>query len=74
MLHQEPSNFLSFCGGFLALEAQGHPLEQLDQGIEGGMLVIGRTLARREPRLGLGGHVFLQHLHQARFAQCLLRR
>jgi hypothetical protein len=32
------------------------------------VLVIGRTLARRQPRLGLGGHVFLQHLHQARFA------
>ena len=32
------------------------------------MLVIGRTLARRQPRLGLAGHLFLQHLHQARFA------
>ena len=32
------------------------------------MLVIGRTLARRQPRLRLGGHLFLQHLHEARFA------
>ena len=30
--------------------------------------MIGRTLARRQPRLGLGGHLFRQHLHQARFA------
>ena len=32
------------------------------------MLVIGRTLARRQPRLGFGGDLFGQHLHQARFA------
>ena len=32
------------------------------------MLVVWRTLARRQPRLGLGGDMFLQHLHQARFA------
>ncbi len=54
--------------GLLPLEAQRHPLQQLDHGIQGGVLVIGRTLARRQPRLGLGGHLFLQHLHQARFA------
>ena len=32
------------------------------------MLVIGRTLARRQPRLGLGGDMFCQHLDEARFA------
>jgi len=30
--------------------------------------MIRRTLARCQPRLGLGGGIFLQHLHQARFA------
>ena len=30
--------------------------------------MIRRTLARCQPCLGLGGHVCLQHLHQARFA------
>jgi hypothetical protein len=30
--------------------------------------VIGRTLARRQPRLRFGGHLFLQHLHETRFA------
>ena len=37
-------------------------------GYKARVLVIGRTLARRQPRLGLGGHLFRQHLHQARFA------
>ena len=36
------------------------------------MLVIGRTPALRQPRLGLGGHLLLQHLHQARFANARL--
>ena len=59
----------SFCWrGLLPLEAQRHPLQQIDHRIQGAVLVIGRTLARRQPRLGLGGHLFLQHLHQARFA------
>ena len=30
--------------------------------------MIGRTVARGQPRLGLSGHVFLEHLHEARFA------
>jgi hypothetical protein len=30
--------------------------------------MIGRTLARRQPRLRLGGDLFFQHLHQPRFA------
>ena len=36
------------------------------------MLVIGGTLARRQPRLGLGGDMFLQHLDEARFANARL--
>ena len=30
--------------------------------------MIGRTLTRCQPRLRLGGHLFLQHLHETRFA------
>ena len=52
----------------LPLETQHYPFQQLDPRIQGAVLVIGRTLARRQPRLGLGGHLLLQHLHQARFA------
>ena len=29
--------------------------------------MVGRALARRQPRLGLGGDLLCQHLHQARF-------
>jgi hypothetical protein len=54
--------------GLLALEAQRHPLQQIDPWIQGAVLMVGRTLAWRQPRLGLGGHLFLQHLYQARFA------
>ena len=69
MLHQEPFEFAELLlWGLLPLEVQGHPLQQLDHGIQGGVLVVGRTLARRQPRLGLPGHLFCQHLHQARFA------
>jgi hypothetical protein len=32
------------------------------------VLVVGRTLARRQPRLRLTGDLFFQHLHKARFA------
>ena len=69
ILHQEPLQFAQLLRrGLLPLEAQRHPLQQIDQRIQGGVLVIGRTLARRQPRLGLGGHMLRQHLHQARFA------
>ena len=69
ILHQEAFQFAELLRrGLLPLEAQRHPLQQLDHRIQGRVLVIGRTLARRQPRLGLAGHVFLQHLHQARFA------
>ena len=53
---------------FLPLKAQRHPLQQIDPRIQGGILVIGRTLARCQPRLRFAGHVFLEHLRQARFA------
>ena len=52
----------------LPLELQRHPLQQIDHRIQGGMLVIGRTLARCQPRLGLGSHVCRQHLDETRFA------
>ena len=69
MLHQEPFQFAELLRrGLLALKVERHPLQQIDHRIQGGMLVIGRTLARRQPRLGLGGHLLRQHLHQARFA------
>jgi hypothetical protein len=45
-----------------------HPLQHIDPRIEGGVLIVRRTLAWGQPRLGLGGHLFLQHLHEARFA------
>ena len=41
---------------------------QVDQRIQGGVLVVGRTLTRGEPGPGLSGHLVRQHLHQARFA------
>ena len=53
--------------GLLPLEAQRHPLQQIDHRIQSGVLIIGRTLARREPRLRLGGDMLLEHLYQARF-------
>ena len=69
ILHHEPLQLAEFLRrGLVPLELQHHPLQQLDHRIQGAVLVIGRTLARRQPRLGLGGHVLLQHLHQARFA------
>ena len=55
-------------GGLLPVEAQNHPLQQVDQRVQGGVLVVGRTLTRCEPGLGLSGHLLRQHLHQARFA------
>ena len=59
----------TFCwGASCPVEAQDHPLQQVDQRIQGGVLVIGRTLTRREPGPGLAGHLIRQHLHQARFA------
>jgi hypothetical protein len=73
ILHHKPLQFAELLlGGLLALEAQRHPLQQVDHGIQGAVLVIRRTLAWGQPGLGLGGHVFLQHLHQARFANTRL--
>jgi hypothetical protein len=68
-LHQESFQLAELLlRRLLPLEAQRHPLQQLDQRIQSRVLVVGRTLARRQPRLGLAGHVFGQHLHEARFA------
>ena len=69
ILHDKPLQFPQLLRrGLLPVEAQRHPLQQLNHRIQGGVLIIRRTLARGQPRLGLSGHVFLQHLHQARFA------
>ena len=68
VLHQESLQFVQLLlRRFLALEAQRHPLQQIDYGIQRGILVVGRTLTRRQPRLGLARHLFLQHVHEARF-------
>jgi hypothetical protein len=69
ILHQKPLELAQLLRRWLLpLEAQRHPLQQVDPGIQSGMLVIGRTLARRQPRLRLSGDLLCQHLHQARFA------
>jgi hypothetical protein len=69
ILHQEPLKFAQLLlGGFLALKAQCDPFEQINHGIQGGVLMVGGTLAQREPRLGLGGHLLGQYLHETRFA------
>ena len=69
ILDQEPFQFAQLLlGGLLALKVQRHPLQQINQGIQGAVLVIRGTLTRRQPCLGLGGHLVRQHLHQARFA------
>ena len=74
ILHQEPLQFAELLlRGLLPLEAQRHPLQQLDHRIQGGVLVIGRTLARRQPRLGLGGHLFLSAPAPGAICQCPLR-
>ena len=68
VLHHEALEFAQLLWrGLLPLEAQRHPLQQIDHRIQGSVLVIGRTLARRQPRLGLGGDLLLQHLHEPRF-------
>ena len=69
VLHHEALEFAELLRrGLFARKAQRDPFQQINHRIQGRILVIGRTLARRQPRLGLSGHVFLQHLHQARFA------
>src|SRR5262245_31238391 len=69
VLHQELLEFAQLVlRGLLALEAQGYPLYKVDDWIQGGVLVIGRTLARRQPRLRLSGDMLFQHLHETRFA------
>jgi hypothetical protein len=69
ILHQEALEFAALLlQGLLPREAQRDPFQHVDPRIQGAVLVVGRTLARRQPRLGLGGHLFLQHLHQTRFA------
>jgi hypothetical protein len=69
ILHQEALEFAEFLRrGLLPLEVECDPLQQLDPGIQGGVLVIRRTPAGRQPGLGLRRHLFLQHLHEARFA------
>ena len=73
VLHQEPLKFADLLArGLLAVESQRHPLQQIDDGKEGAVLVIRGTLARGQPSLGLGGHVLLQHLHEARFPDARL--
>ena len=73
ILHQEALQFAELLlRGLLPLEAQRHPLQQIDHRIQGGVLVIGRTLARRQPRLGLAGHSLRQHLYQPRLADARL--
>ena len=73
ILHQEALQLAELLlGGLVALKAQGHALQQVDQRIQGRMLVIRRTLARRQPRLRLSGHMLFQYLHQARFANARL--
>ena len=65
VLHQEALQFAELLRRrLLTLKAQRDPLQQINHRIQGRVLVIRRTLARRQPRLGLGGHVFSQHLHQ----------
>ena len=65
MLDQKPLQFVQLVLRHLVpLKAQCHPLQELDHGIEGRVLVIGRTLARRQPRLRLGGDMLLQHLDE----------
>jgi hypothetical protein len=55
-------------GGLLAVELQHHPFQEIDQRIQGAVLVVGRTLTRRQPCVRLGGHLFDQHLDEARSA------
>ena len=69
ILHQEPLQLAELLRrGLLPVEPQRHPLQQIDHRIQGTVLVIWRTLARCQPRLGLGGHLLRQHLHETRFA------
>src|SRR5262249_13431260 len=68
-LHQESLQLaVLLLERLLALEAQGYVLQQIDQWVQRRILVIRQTLARRQPRLRLAGHMLLQDLHQARFA------
>jgi hypothetical protein len=65
ILRQEPLEFAELLlMGLLPVEAQRHALQQIDHWIQGAVLVIRRALARRQPRLRLGRHMFLQHLHE----------
>src|SRR5262252_9053410 len=69
VLHQEPLEFAQLVlRGLLPLEAQGYPLYKVDDRIQGGVLVIGRTLAWRQPCLRLSSDMLFQHLHETRFA------
>jgi hypothetical protein len=73
ILHHESLQFAELLlWGLVPVELQHHMLQQLNQRIQGGVLVIRRTLTRRQPRLRLGGHVFRQHLDEARFADARL--
>ena len=54
-------------GGRLVLHVQQTPGQQLGEGIEGGMLIVGRSLAF-QPRMALAGDVLFEHLDQPRFA------
>jgi hypothetical protein len=69
VLHQKALEFAELVlRGFLLLEAQRHPLQHINHRIQGGVALIRPTLARDQPRPGRGGHILLQHLYQARFA------
>src|SRR5262249_43823409 len=61
ILHQKSFKFAELLlRGLLPRKAQGDPLQQVDQRIQRRILVVRRTLTRRQPCLGLGGDVFLQ--------------
>ena len=65
ILYQESFQFAALLLRRLhAVKVQRHSLQQIDQRIQSAVLVIGRTLARRQPRLGLSGHLLLEHLYQ----------
>jgi len=50
---KSPSSLLALCcGDSSRSKHNAYPLQQVDQRIQGAVLVVGRTLARRQPRSG----------------------
>ena len=70
---QEGLELLERRTGRLTRAPRQPALEQISDGIQGGVLVRGRPLALY-PRMGLTSHAVFQHLHQARFAHAGLAR